>query len=67
MTAPEPLHYPRMKQLGAALAIACLVGAEVDVVLNGTILGATVARDACLGLLPCSGDYSASAQRGMER
>ena len=66
MKAPDPRRYPRHELLGAAFVIAVLTGAEVDVILGDlahTALGWSVAQDATLGLLPCSGDY-ASGNRG---
>ena len=62
MIALEPLRYPRMHVLGSALAIAVIARQDVDFVLAGTHLGQLVAQDAILGLLPCSGDYSAGHQ-----
>ena len=65
MNAPDPARYPRREMLGAAFVIAVLTGAEVDVVLGDladTALGWSVAQDATLGLLPCSGDYASGSQ-----
>ncbi len=66
MKTTDLARYPRREVLGAAFVIAVLTGAEVDAILGdltNTALGRSVAQDATLGLLPCSGDYSSGGQR----